>query len=448
MRARSTILACALVTAAIAARYGSPLVLAGADRTAHLPGHTSPGHRLFEEACDTCHTPFRAVSNDACLRCHGAGLTTSEDTHPESKFVDPRNADRVAGLDARACVTCHREHAPARTRAIGVTQPGDFCRACHADIGRERPSHAAMPLDGCARAGCHRFHDNRGLHEAYLAAHLGEAENRIPPDIVRLTAATAAGTALTASQADVPASARAVDSARFDAATREWAGTSHARGGVNCTHCHVVRDGESGAPGWKDRPGDASCGGCHGSALTGFLRGQHGVRAALGIPPLRPSMARLAMKAESRDRTLGCESCHGAHAYDTAKGAVEACLACHDDAHSRGYLASRHAVAWRREQTGAAPAGSGVSCATCHMPRTSRKRRGIAEVRASHDVSAELRPRDKMIRSACSRCHGLGFVLDAVADPDLAARGFNGRPSAHVESLDMIERRRAAGGRR
>jgi hypothetical protein len=149
------------------------------------------------------------------------------------------------------------------------------------------------------------------------------------------------------------------------------------------------------------------------------------------------------MKADAGNRALGCESCHGAHGYDTRRAAADACLGCHDDRHSRGWATTRHALAFRKEQAGAAAPGTGVSCATCHQPRTSHRAHGADVVSTSHDVSAALRPRDKMLRAACTRCHGLGFAIDALADDELVQRNFNGRPAVHVESLDMVERRKS-----
>jgi hypothetical protein len=67
-------------------------------------------------------------------------------------------------------------------------------------------------------------------------------------------------------------------------------------------------------------------------------------------------------------------------------------------------------------------------------------------VRVDHDQNDNLRPRDKMVRSVCLACHGLGFTLDALADAELVDRNFNGRPSVHVPTLDMVERRTQEGG--
>ena len=38
----------------------------------------------------------------------------------------------------RYCVTCHREHRPGITRAMGVTMPDDYCFHCHQDIAKDR----------------------------------------------------------------------------------------------------------------------------------------------------------------------------------------------------------------------------------------------------------------------------------------------------------------------
>jgi hypothetical protein len=72
------------------------------------------------------------------------------------------------------------------------------------------------------------------------------------------------------------------------------------------------------------------------------------------------------------------------------------------------------------------------------------RQRGASVVRVDHDQNDNLRPRDKMLRSVCLACHGLGFAIDALADRELVDRNFNGRPSIHVGSLDMVETRESA----
>jgi hypothetical protein len=440
MSARTGLLVGSLLSAALGGYYGAPFALPSADKRALLPGRTSRGHHLVEAACSACHTPFEGVSNEACLRCHEASLTAAEDSHPTSKFVDPRNASRVAGLDARACVTCHREHAPERTREGGVTLPADFCAACHEGVARERPSHAGFSFDGCAATGCHRFHDNRALYEGFLARHLHEPEVLPSPRVPLRTPPRSRPLG----RADADASAR--DAPTDEILVRAWEGSAHARGGVSCTPCHDVQEPATGMIAWTDHPGDAACGACHAAETAGFAAGMHGMRAASGLPPLTPALSRLPMRPESRDVPLGCDACHAAHDYDTRRAAVEACLGCHDDRHSREYRASRHYLLWQRELAGSGAPGSGVSCATCHLPRVVVRTHGTSVVRVEHDQNENLRPRDKMLRTVCLSCHGLGFSVDALADRDLVARSFNGRPSGHVESLDMAERRAREGG--
>lgn len=438
-RGRGALLGFLLVTAAGAAWLGLPFARGGESRSVHLPGPTTRGHHLIENACDQCHTPFHGVTNDACNRCHAAGLAAANDSHPEGKFTDPRNAERVRGLDARACVTCHREHTPDRTGAYGATLARDFCVSCHDDVAKDRPSHEGVAFARCSDSGCHHFHDNSGLYEDFLAKHQGEPDLRESP-FVATRARWSPGASgpllrLTARDHDAPLGA-----ASDRAAVREWDASAHAEAGVNCSGCHRA---SAGAP-WVERPDHTACAGCHGDEVRGFLSGLHGMRIAAGLSPRSPALARLAMKPAARERELGCGSCHAAHRYDVKQAAAAACLGCHDDGHSRAHEASKHADRWAAEVVGSAREGSGVSCATCHMPRVTRRRAGADEVRAEHDQSANLRPPDKMIRSVCLGCHGLAFTIDALADPALAAQGYEGRPSAHVESLAMVARRARA----
>jgi len=416
--------------------------LLGDDRRLFLPNATSHGHYQIELACDTCHTPFTGVKQEACNQCHGEELAAVNDTHPRKKFEDPRNADRLTVLDARYCVTCHVEHQPERTRAMGVTQPDDFCFHCHADVAKERPSHQNLSFDSCASAGCHNFHDNTALYEDFLAKHLHEPNQLSNPRIaprdlkpwIKAVSNHAYSHALTRAEADAPAPVAAKH-------LEEWAGTAHARAGVNCRECHAPVQPNGARAAWQDKPGIAACATCHEREQQGFQSGRHGMRLAQKLPPMRPELARQPMKADAHGRELGCTSCHGAHTFNTRRAAVDACLECHDDNHSRAYPDSAHARLWRAEIEGHGAAGSGISCATCHLPRETHRDGELKGVRVQHNQNANLRPNEKMIRGVCMSCHGLGFSIDALADPSLIASNFSGTPARHIESLDLAAAR-------
>jgi hypothetical protein len=410
-------------------------------KTMFLPGATTDGHYQIEIACETCHTPFQGVSNDACLGCHGEELAAVDDSHPRSKFTDPRNADLLTRLDATLCVTCHREHRPEMTRAMGVTLPDDYCHTCHVDVGADRPSHAGLGFETCASAGCHNFHDNTALYEDFLVAHAGDPALRPAPRVPPRSR-------LGIERSDTRGSQRPVQSlpgdappeVRLDAnAIARIESASHARAGVNCTGCHTDATGSSAARTWVAKPTERECATCHDREVSGFLAGRHGMRLARGLTPMTPARARRPMKAGARDRELSCSSCHSSHAFDTRRAAVESCLTCHDDGHSRAYENSPHGALWTRELAGTAPAGSGVSCATCHLPRL--QPREPSTVVVEHNQNSNLRPNEKMTRTVCLACHGLGFSLDALADPRLIASNFTGRPRRHVASIEMAARR-------
>jgi hypothetical protein len=423
-----------LVGALLMALFSKPL------KAIYVPGRTSDGHYQIESDCNACHTSFAGVEQQACLSCHADELGEGIDAHRSEIFSDPRNSWMLTKIDAQRCVTCHGEHAPAITHAMGVTVPADFCQTCHLDIAKERPSHAGFDPAGCATTACHRYHDNRALYEDFVAHHLEDPPTLSPAHVpLRNLPAFFGATrppapALAASDQNGPQSMAAAGAT----AIREWATSSHARAGVNCRACHAP-----GQAAWSDRPGPESCKGCHALEVQGFLASRHGMRLERELTAMRPDFARLPMKGQARERELGCSSCHDAHLLDTRKAAVEACVGCHDDEHSRAYENSKHAKLWRDELLGKAPAGAGVSCATCHLPRHSTKLAGHARVVVEHNQNDSLRPPEKLVRSVCLNCHGLGFSFDALSDRGLASKNFQTKPAPGGRTLELVRRRKA-----
>lgn len=435
-------------------------MLGSTDRSIFLIGQTSHGHHQIEMACGACHSePFGGskLLQQACENCHVEALNSARDAHPKSKFTDPRNADRLAQLDARLCVTCHREHVEDQTRAMGVTLPDDFCFACHAKIAEERPSHAGMAFDTCASSGCHNFHDNRSLYEDFLIKHANSA------DLLPLAARTALTRqprkAFLASLSDDqasgerqsigplsigPLSIEQADARQADQTIlQHWSVSAHADAGVNCSGCHQP---QVGLP-WQAKADFAVCGTCHQAARDTFLLGKHGMRqnpaltvdgrTPLILPPMTPAQGRLVFQDNAHNKPLHCGSCHEVHAVDTRQAAVESCLSCHADGHSLAYKDSPHFALWSAEVAGTGTPGSGVSCATCHLPREMHTFRGQPRIRVNHNQSDTLRPNEKMLRPVCLNCHGLAFALDALADDGLIRNNFSNRPSRHVPSIDM-----------
>jgi len=339
-------------------------------------------------------------------------------------------------LDARYCVTCHVEHRPEITGAMGVTVPADVCFLCHSEIAEDRPSHEGMAFTTCASAGCHNFHDNRALYEDFLVRHMDEAatddEGRLLLSNLRDIAEQLPDYPLQ----DYPLTPVSLEQQQLPvgvdvpaAVIEDWLAS-----GVGCTGCHAT---PAEGDGWIESPGHEVCSSCHRGEVGGFLAGRHGMRLdaqnlGRSLSPMTPAMARLPMKASAHERELGCQSCHGAHRYDSAAASVKACLSCHDDEHSLAY-------------EGSAPAGSGVSCASCHMPRIDRDYfwGTFTHNEVQHNQSASLRPNEKMIRDVCLNCHGLEFTLDALADPRLTRNNFSTPPTVHVNSVDLARERAA-----
>jgi formate-dependent nitrite reductase cytochrome c552 subunit len=224
----------------------------------------------------------------------------------------------------------------------------------------------------------------------------------------------------------------------------DWLATAHARSGVNCSGCHQAE--MEGTKQWVQRPDHKVCATCHEPESKGFLAGKHGMRLAEGLSPMTPGQARQPMHDKARDTALGCTTCHGAHRFDTKKAAVDACVGCHRDEHTAAYERSPHYALWQKELTGALPPGSGVSCASCHLPRDEYRAPdgGGKRVLVQHNQSDNLRPGEKMIRPVCMNCHGLGFATDALADRTLVNNNFLGEPRTRIRSLDMVAQRMKA----
>lgn len=404
--------------------------LTGDDSSVFLPGETSSGHHQIELACESCHTPFGGVRQDACLDCHEAELELAQDSHDEARFNDSRFAGELARLNARQCIACHTEHRPEITEVMGVTLPQDLCHRCHEAVGEDRPSHLNLEFDTCASAGCHNYHDNRALYEDFLVEH-GNAEAATFAGILPERNAWIAEGAMDAA----PAATTGADGPPASSTAElvsAWAGSAHAVAGVACTDCHAAAN----TP-WNDFPAREVCATCHELEPADYVAGKHGMREFVGLAPMPVSMARLPMHTEALTRSLDCGACHDVHTVDVQFAAVDACLACHADEHTLAYAESPHFELWQAEVSGEAPPGSGVSCASCHLPRESRRIAGADRIVVQHNQNANLRPNEKMIRDVCLACHSLELSIDALADMDLIRHNFNDMPALHVPSIDM-----------
>lgn len=410
-----------------------------------LIGDTSHGHFQIEMACESCHTdPFGGpeVLQDACTTCHAEELEEAHDSHPKKKFTDPREAERIEIIDARYCISCHTEHKKEQTHPMGVTLPDDYCYHCHQEVIVERESHKDLPFDSCASAGCHNYHDNRALYEAFLVENSGQAWLK---EIAQLAQPNAA-----AQKAQAPLNIRthafAEKSSQHPDIASHWEASSHAEAGVDCGGCH--QNSNENDKEWIVKPGLDQCAQCHKNEAQGFTSGKHGMRLSKTLrenntssQAISPGESHLAFKDQSLDEVHGCNSCHGAHEFNPQKAAVEGCLSCHNDEHTLAYIDSPHNTLWQKELSGEGLPGTGVSCATCHMPRTSKKVGGEMITSVDHNQNHSLRPNEKMIRPICMNCHGLEFSIDALADPNLIKNNFNGKPGIHIESVDWAVKR-------
>ena len=425
---------CWFILTLVGAGYYLFIILEKDDKSQLLIGDATHGHYQIEMACSSCHTEAfggTEVLQDACMSCHANELKQAFDSHPKKKFTDPRNADLIEIIDARYCISCHTEHQKEQTLEIGLTIPKDYCYHCHEDIGEERESHKELAFDSCASSGCHNYHDNRALYEAFLVTNANQPWLK---EIARVSQTNNAKLNALPKKPIYDAPAELV-AAHPDIA-KEWQHTAHAGAGVSCVSCH--HDKKSN---WITKPNIDQCKSCHSKESEGFLSGKHGMKLIAESTAIKPSDARLEFNHEALDQAHGCNSCHSAHTFDRQQAASERCLSCHADQHSLAFMTSPHGLLWKKELLGEIPSGEGVSCATCHMPKLSEKTDGTVIVHIEHNQNANLRPNEKMIRPVCMQCHSLEFSIDALADHELIRSNFNRRPKEHIPSIDWALKR-------
>ena len=398
--------------------------LTGDDPRAFQPGPLTYAHHQYEIACDSCHKQAwegNAGLETQCKSCHEAELAAMNDAHGKKKFADPRNAGELDIFDATQCLNCHKEHAPEQTHKMAITQPKDFCVACHQEVFTERPTHKNADANSCSNAGCHNYHDASTLHENFLSAHQFEAPllkktARPKREVIRKTK-------ITADVSSWPESESAAES--FKLAIHEWNQSEHAFGHAQCTDCHKTKES------WQ--VADAVCADCHERALTEFSQGHHGMRQLVNKPNIKVSESPLAMLPEAKELLLSCKSCHKPHVYSTRFAEAESCLSCHNDEHSRQWKLSKHASVWQESPD------QGASCATCHLPRQLSS--DSKTITVQHNQSLNLRPNDKMLKSVCMNCHGLEYAMSALADPTQIQSNFSTPANNQHQSMIWVRER-------
>ena len=396
------------------------------DKTILIQGKTSNGHYQIEEKCDSCHVAkdkheLGDIKQDKCLACHKEKKrsNTKANSHRAKLFEADDKTEQRNILRADQCVTCHEEH---QLGNAGTSQPADFCILCHKDIADDRDSHKDLAFDECG--DCHNYHDNSANYsESFTKKHLGAEANtfehsKIPKlQFSQRFNKKHISEPLSWEQKELPATVAANQA-------KDWEGSSHALAGVNCQSCHNDKNKQ-----WLEKPDHNSCSSCHKTQLKGFLSGKHGMRLDQKLPNLTTGKARLPMKGN--DKEISCISCHKDHKFDAKAAAVEGCLNCHNDEHSLAYKESKHYQLWKNKDE------LGVSCASCHMPKIEKGKKKNKSVLTQHNQNDNLRPNQKMAKSVCISCHGLGFSIDALQDESLINNNFVTPPSKHIPLIEM-----------
>ncbi|WP_036486069.1 cytochrome c3 family protein [Myxosarcina sp. GI1] len=209
-----------------------------------------------------------------------------------------------------------------------------------------------------------------------------------------------------------------------------WQTSAHALAEVNCSSCHQDEQTKQ----LIAHPTEESCRSCHEYAVDTFWLGKHGIRLYEGMSPLTPAMAHLPMKESALDKQMTCNTCHNVHSVNTSVAAVDSCLTCHNDSHSLNYKDSPHAQTVTNLASLPRPDNQAVTCATCHLPRTSEAK----EILVNHNNTYTLLPRDRMVKEVCMNCHGLEHAYNSIFDDELIENNFARPPNLKLETFDLV----------
>ncbi len=445
--------------------------------------------KQMNKACLSCHQDELEVSNDS----HPVKKFRDPQNIARREIVDAlycatchvEHKPEITGVSAVTlpidfCSACHQEIEEERPSHAGLgfeTCASAGCHNYHDNTAlyekflvthAQDPAHVATPvsvLSARARSlvpiekALASEDPHSTLAQIFTTAYDSEQETDVKEKITT-DVSDALSRVLSKQHAVAPAAYRTDD------AVAEWAASLHAKTGVNCIHCHLSPESDANAlnveqvsSAWLQKPGMDSCNGCHQKEVETFVEGQHGMRFHPELPgprqqnqslwsyyanqffpdeslePMTVKEARLEMRDDAHHLETGnCSTCHKPHLPDMQTAAVDACVTCHNDDHSRNYFESSHFKLWQNEVTGDGQPGSGVSCADCHMPKL--EARTDTGFYTTHNQNSYLKPNEKMIRPVCQSCHGLGFAIDSLADKDLVRDNFTRSPEVHVESID------------
>lgn len=397
------------------------------DREVFVAGTASHGHHQIIDQCESCHEPWKEASDERCMACHVTHGVEPTDAHAPSILKEnsgPSTMEPVLRA-LQGCRVCHREHRVNETDPVGLTVAETLCQGCHWRVVQRRATHTGMNFRMCT--GCHNYHDSGMLTEEFLSRHRGEPALLDAPLLpVRAIGTGTGGRPIP--EPDAPS-----DWLQDTDLVHQWQESVHAPENVNCSDCHLQQTAD-GREQWIEPVAHETCGTCHARNQSEFLASRHGMRAAVGKDFVKAGQARLDMHPGKADAVMDCNACHQAHDYaDRQQAAVESCTACHAGPHIESYADSPHGKLWQAELDGTAPAGSGVSCASCHLPVVAGEEPGTFEV--LHDANHNLRPNQKMLTSVCMHCHGARFSLHALADRTQIDENFRRPPRVRDESI-------------
>jgi thioredoxin reductase len=138
----------------IAAAAALALLLLLSFRTTYQPGALLEAHENLTGKCAACHRPWKGVTNQACISCHGdfTDMNPHGDVSLDDKSQGLLPGKTLVGFsDSLSCLSCHNEHGG---RLVDVKRAAAFaCTDCHKHPSIDRVTKHRQPIKRIAAAG-------------------------------------------------------------------------------------------------------------------------------------------------------------------------------------------------------------------------------------------------------------------------------------------------------
>ena len=125
------------------------------------PGELVEGHQNLKKNCNSCHEPFRGISNNKCITCHKLSEIGKDTSNGKGETAGMEKILFHQGLSDQKCSSCHTEHIGLKPEMplssfdhSLLSEPFiSKCAACHKQPADNRHEQFSSECKSCHNTG-------------------------------------------------------------------------------------------------------------------------------------------------------------------------------------------------------------------------------------------------------------------------------------------------------